>query len=101
MTGAAWSWNQIKKLGGEGILSRQDVVDFSNQRNRVLWLMLDGQWHTTGQILRTAKGREGLRRMRELREIPNVSIERAKHPTVKRDFIYKLNYKPGIQRELF
>lgn len=92
-------WDYIKKLGGEGILSRQDVRDLKNQRAKVLYLMLDGLWHRADEIIRFSGGREGLRRMRELREIPGVTIHRMKQPN--RDFIYRLQYETGIQGDLF
>lgn len=92
-------WDQIMKLGGAGILSRQDIADLRTQRARVLYLMLDGEWHSADIIITASGGREGLRRMRELREIPNVTIERKTGPS--RNFKYRLNYKSGIQRELF
>ena len=94
-------WDYIKKLGGEGILSRQDVQDLKNQRAKVLWLMLDGLWHQANEIINCSGGREGLRRLRELREIPGVTIERRPHPSRKRDFMYRLNYKTGNQGDLF
>ena len=92
-------WDYIKKLGGAGILRRSDLEDLSNQRTRVLWLMLDGLPHTASEIIKVSGGREGLRRMRELREIPYVTIQRDRG--VGRDFTYCLIYRPGIQRELF
>ena len=94
-------WDYIKKLGGAGILSRQDITDLKNQRARVLYLMLDGYWHSAGDIIDAARGREGLRRMRELREIPHITIHRRRDTLNKRDFMYRLTYKPGIQGELF
>ena len=100
MGSLAADWDYIKRLGGEGILRRSDVADLKNQRDKVLYLMLDGNWHDAGQIIAASGGREGLRRMRELREIPNVVIERKPHPDFKRDFMYRLVYNSG-QQELF
>jgi hypothetical protein len=99
-------WTRIKKLGGEGILTREDIEDMDVQRNRVLYLMLDGLWHSADQIINYSRGREGLRRMRELREIPGARIERIRSPIHiggKRDFMYRLVIeKPTVtQRELF
>jgi hypothetical protein len=97
------NWEKIKKLGGEGVLTQQDIADFSTQRARVLHLMLDGFWHSAEHIIGAAGGREGLRRMRELREIPGARIERIRAPMGKRDFMYRLVIeKPAAtQRELF
>ena len=94
-------WDCIKKLGGEGILKLEDVADLKNQRAKVLALMLDGYWHSANSIIHASGGREGLRRMRELREIPHVTIERSANPLAKRDFRYRLNYDPSKQQELF
>jgi len=93
-------WDYIKKLGGDGILTKRDVADLKSQRARVLYLMLDGGWHLASQIIQTSGGREGLRRLRELREIPNVTIERTK-AYQSRDFMYRLVYRSGLQQELF
>jgi hypothetical protein len=94
-------WDQIHKLGGEGILTRQDIQDFSCQRAKVLRLMFDGCWHQADQILAASGGREGLRRLRELREIPGIAIDRRPHPNRKRDFMYRLTYESGLQQDLF
>jgi len=93
-------WHYICRLGGDGILSRQDVADLRNQRARVLYLMLDCEWHTANEVIAAAGGREGLRRMRELREIPYVEIDRQRIAG-HRDFRYRLTYAPGTQQELF
>ena len=93
-------WDYIHKLGGEGILSRQDVQDLKGQRAKVLWLMLDGNWHSSQEILDAAGGSEGMRRLRELREIPNVTIER-KRGNLGRVFFYRLRLSMGLQQDLF
>lgn len=95
-------WLYIKKLGGQGILKQEDVADLENQRAKVLYLMLDGFWHSAQQVIDASGGREGLRRMRELREIPHVTIERSSNDSLaKRDFRYRLNYDPNPQANLF
>ena len=94
-------WNQIKKLGGEGILTRRDIADFKGQRAKVLYLMLDGRWHFADQIIAVSGGREGLRRMRELREIPGATVERKTSPGYSRLFLYRLKYEAGLQQDLF
>lgn len=82
-------WQRIKKLGGEGILTREDIRDLDTQRIKVLWLMLDYKWHPGPEIVRVAGGSEGLRRLRELREIPDILIER-KRDEKNRVFLYRL-----------
>ncbi len=93
-------WNRIKKLGGQGILTRADIIDLRSQRAKVLWLMLDGFWHSADEIRKAAGGSEALRRLRELRELPYVTITR-RRATFSRNFAYCLEYSPGIQAELF
>ena len=92
-------WERIKKLGGAGILTRADITDLTGQRAKVLWLMLDGKWHSADAIREAAGGSEGLRRLRELRELPYATITREK--SIGRMFFYRLDYAPGIQTELF
>jgi len=71
----------LKAIGAEGILTASDLVDLSEGKRRVARLMNDGRWYTSDQI-KTAAGTggvqasEGLRRMRELREIDGVDIRR-------------------------
>lgn len=61
-----------KALGGDGILTREDLAEFNRATLRVLSIMRDGEWHSSQEI-RLAAGNwereasEGLRRMRELR----------------------------------
>ena len=93
-------WRQIEKLGGAGILTRQDITDLSAQRAKVLYLMLDGLWHTADAICMAAKGREGLRRMRELRELPGVTIDRARC-SGSRNYMYRLILTDERQGDLF
>ena len=57
------------------MLTADDLPDLDAQRGRVFELMVDGNWHSGPKILRVANGTEGLRRLRELRKIPGVTIE--------------------------
>ena len=91
-------WDYIKRLGGAGILSRQDVEDLRDAKTKILWLMLDGEWHSATEILTVSGAREGLRRMRELRDIPGVNIERKRG--MGRDFFYRLSLHTGLQKEM-
>lgn len=86
---------QIKKLGGVGILIPEDLPDFDTQRGKVWTLMADGQWHSAGEILSRSGGTEGLRRMRELRSLPGVEIERRRFENTGRSFYYKLTISPA------
>lgn len=87
---------RIKKLGGEGILTEEDLADFSDAKRRIYQLMLDGEWHGGYEIKVTASstGRpmpSGLRRMRELRKVPGIEIERRRSDK-GRHFEYKLTH---------
>jgi hypothetical protein len=67
------STQQILKLGGCGILNHKDVAEFKAAVRRVYALMCDGRWYAADEIENAAgehgrPAREGLRRMRELRE---------------------------------
>lgn len=71
---------RIRALGGEGILTAQDILDFGKSTRQVAFLLLDGQWHNAAHI-RDAAGNgmpasEGLRRMRSLREYMHVEARR-------------------------
>lgn len=59
-------FNQIRAIGGEGILKPDDLPKLRGARLAVFDLMKDGGWHTREQI-DCAGGCEGTRRMRELR----------------------------------
>lgn len=65
--------------------------DFSGLQaacRRVYDLMRDGEWHTAQAIIDAAKQREGLKRMRDLRQI-GYKIE-TDRPGDGREFRYKL-----------
>lgn len=74
---------KIRSLGGEGILSVEDMVELGESTLRVLALMCDGKWHDAEQI-RSIAGKggrpatSGLRRMRELRKYFPVAKRRQK-----------------------
>ena len=69
-------WWIIRALGGIGILEPSDLPKLSTQRGQVLSLMCDGLWHSGPAICHVAGGSEGLRRLRELRTLRGVVIER-------------------------
>ena len=65
--------------------------DFSGLQaacRRVYDLMRDGEWHTATEVIDAAKQREGLKRMRDLRQI-GYKIE-TDRPGQGREFRYKL-----------
>jgi hypothetical protein len=70
-----------ESLGGSGILTDADLEQLSAACLRVYELMKDGQWHSPSAIEAAAgsdgvPAREGLRRMRQLKQVPGLSIEK-------------------------
>jgi len=84
-----------RALGGEGILTHQDLQELNGGVQRVYALMADGQWHNAASIRKAAgngaSASEGLRRLRELREV--VDIE--KKAGEGRNWYYRMKPKPG------
>jgi len=84
-----------KRLGGHGILSDDDIAELKAGTRRVYDLMCDGEWHNANDI-RMAAGKdgvpasEGTRRLRELRTITGLCIERRKVDGVSRLFEYRI-----------
>lgn len=83
---------QIRKLGGTGILTESDLPRLNSQKRNVWNLMCDGRWHHSSAIVSHAGGTEGLRRMRELREMPGVEIERTREPNMSWSYRIKPRY---------
>jgi len=71
----------LKSIGAETVLHTRELAALNAGSRRVFALMSDWQWHTADAI-RCAAGEngeaasEGLRRMRELRSVPGVDVER-------------------------
>ena len=89
---------QIRALGGEGIISPEDLKALRAAKARVALLMNDGLWHSARRIRLAAgvNGREaseGLRRLRELRGLLGVEIEKRRSSFV-RSWEYRLMRKP-------
>ena len=78
----------IKSLGGKGILTTQDLKDFSKAQRLILGLMSDGEWHPASEIIEVGGQRESLRRLRDLRSSGyDVQLKR---DSQSRDFLYQL-----------
>jgi len=80
-------------LGGNGLLTDEDVQALGAGVRRVYSLMKDGQWHGPEEICRTAgedghRASEGLRRMRELRRW--FTVERRRVEEGSRLWFYRL-----------
>ena len=71
----------IQSLGGSGILTDADMAELRAGTQRVAAMMPNGLWYTP-EAIRMAAGTdgypatEGLRRLRELRAIKGVNIEK-------------------------
>ena len=72
-------------------LTEEDMKDFSRARRAIYSLMKDGAWHGADNIIAVSGIREGLRRMRELREWYTVEKRNAGN----RNFEYKLTNRLG------
>jgi hypothetical protein len=87
----------LKAIGGVGVLTRGDLAEIREASKRVAELMADGQWYSADEIKMTAgkdgePATEGLRRMRELREIQGIGIEKEKIPGTRK-WRYRLTRK--------
>ncbi len=65
--------------GANGLITDRDVEDLRGGTRRVFDLMGDGAWHTAEEIDMAAgengiPARGGMRRMRDLRDVPGVTI---------------------------
>ena len=80
----------IARLGGIGILTPQDIPALESQRGKVLNLMSDRKWHSAHEIVATAGGSEGLRRLRELKKLPGFVINKRRTSYNSRLFEYRL-----------
>jgi len=71
----------LKSLGAVGVLRSSELPALSAGTRRVAELMRDSEWHSA-ETIKLAAGSdglpasEGLRRLRELRDLPNVEIDR-------------------------
>jgi hypothetical protein len=92
--------NEIKRLGGEGILNDKDIREFSDAQQAIIDFMSDGEWYSATSIIEWSGQREGLRRLRDLRsrgfEVEKMRIKGS------RDFFYRLTKvnPPTNQMEL-
>lgn len=78
----------LRKLGAEGILRVEDLPALGQDKLKILTLMSDGAWHTRDEIEAcTAPAREGMGRMRELRQYFIIDRMRCES---RRQFVYRL-----------
>lgn len=74
---------------GQHNLTRSQLLDLDSSTGRVFDLMKDGEWHDATTIIAASGVREGLRRMRTLRQHGHV-IEREKVEHDRREYRYRL-----------
>ena len=75
-------------------LTLKDIKELGAGKNRVLRLMLDYEWHSAEEIRSTARGSEGLRRLRELRptlDRAGYRIEKRRIKENSRHYEYRLH----------
>ena len=80
----------IQRLGAQGTLQINDLPNPESQTGKVLVLMADYCWHTGKEILKVSKGTEGLRRLRELRNLPDFDLEVRNSKVFSNIYEYKL-----------
>lgn len=79
---------EIARLGGQGILTEQDLPSLSKAQQAIMSLMGDGNWHPASRIIEICGQREGLRRLRDLRS-KGYTVERRRSGE-SRDFEYQI-----------
>jgi hypothetical protein len=82
---------ELKKIGGEKFLNEKDLKDFGKAEKKIYELMCDLEWHSATEIITVSEQREGLRRLRKLRD-KGLVIE-TKRESGSREFLYKMSSK--------
>ena len=80
---------ELKKIGGEKFLNKKDLKDFGKAEKKIYDFMCDLEWHSATEIISVSGQREGLRRLRKLRD-KGLTIE-TKRESGSRDFLYKMS----------
>ena len=73
---------------GFASMTPHDFSGLQSACRRVYDLMRDGEWHTATEVIDAAKQREGLKRMRDLRQIGYVLEQH--RPEGSREWHYRL-----------
>ena len=88
----------LRSVGAQGVLTENDLIELRTGTLRVALLMLDGGWHGMSAIKAAAgepgsgcPASEGLRRMRDLRKIDGILVEK-KHKS-GRTWLYRVVHK--------
>lgn len=77
----------------EKLMNTKDKQDFNRARLAIFKLMSDGRSHKATTIIKTANQREGLRRLRELRQRDDVEEIKCFRNGESRDYLYKMILK--------
>jgi hypothetical protein len=85
---------EIKMLGGEGTLVEADLPSLGAAAERVLALLADHQWHSATEVIQASQQREGLRRLRQLRQAGH-RIEARRSDDLSREWVYRLEVSNG------
>lgn len=83
------AWRDIQRLGGEDILTDDDVRAIKKGVAKVLAIMSDGAWHTISELRERTAMQSADRRMRELRDI-GYEVIRVR-PTKGRTWFYRID----------
>ncbi len=84
------AYREIKRLGGVGILTPEDIPDLRHGRARCLYLLADGGWHSRPEVDDFVGAKEATRRLRQLRVFFAVHCRRAAYGV--RIFEYQLGF---------
>lgn len=82
-------WEYAHRLGAQGTATAKDLEDFQEATKRVHALLKDGRWHSATEIYEVTKQRDGMRRLRELRQLGYV-IERSRPDESSREWHYRM-----------
>lgn len=82
------SGQRLLALGGAGILTVEDLAKLDEGVRRVGEFMRDGAWHSAEAVIAASGQREGLRRMRCLRE--KFTVEKRRVTGTGREWEYRL-----------
>jgi hypothetical protein len=89
---------RIRAIGGEGILTPNDLKSFDQAEQRIFDLMKDCGWHSATDIIAASQQREGLRRMRSLKTkiaAKGLTIARQRPIRTSREFFYRIQQIPA------
>jgi hypothetical protein len=78
-----------RRIGGEGTLTEPDLRDFQAATHRVYEMLSDHAWHSASEVYDVTKQRDGMRRLRELRQV-GICVERDRPDETSREWWYRI-----------